>query len=604
MAFCTKCGKELRDGDKFCFYCGEPVRGDNAGENHSEKKDSGQETGGSTDYENKDRGKFGNDKRLIGVIIAAVLVLVVLFFLVRGGKESVPEQKENDTEYTSYSNAAVCFSLDYPEGYMVTEPEDNNVLITNDGEADFQVSAEYAFHTTTNSFIYSAKDFAEQIENDEGVLTAWIGAPDIEVTDTKTGKLGGRECYQYDFTLEMEGDPNTGRLYLIEGDGQFGCYSLMSVINENAKDAKVFKEQRDAIEKSFQVTGAHQPEGYSMHQYDGLKTQTVIRDSVLEKTEESNSRIVVYPVKGEYSKANIWISASTYDSGERDAKEILEKECEFVLEHEDNAKLISQPSEIDGGRYPMMGATFEFYDKGDKFTATEIVVDRGGEYWNVEMEALDEYLEAASGALSDVLASLRFTDGTETGTKSMVSGIIKEIEDRSDYVSESYWKPLAAADDFNGDGVQEFLAVYEVKDGAGINVVYDLWSLKESGAQKLKSEVLFKEVGGNNGIVGIVNPGSGPLLAVYRYEPEGETFNCYYTYFSWEKDKSALGDSGYYLECHGNYEQEEKGRYILGDTSVEKSKFDAKYKELTQWTYRLDLLGGGGDGAKTFDEMK
>ncbi len=186
----------------------------------------------------------------------------------------------------------------------------------------------------------------------------------------------------------------------------------------------------------------------------------------------------------------------------------------------------------------------------------------------------------------------------------MVQEVIREIENQPGYTNSPYWEPLAAADDFNGDGIQELLAVYEMKDNSAVNAMYDLWSLKESGPQKLRSEVLFKEVGGNNGIVGIVNPGGEPLLAVYRYEPEGDLFHDYYTYFSWERDKSALGDSGYYLECHGNFEKEEQGRYILGDAAVEKSKFDAKYKELTQWTYKLDLLGGAVSGARTFDDLK
>ena len=42
----------------------------------------------------------------------------------------------------------------------------------------------------------------------------------------------------------------------------------------------------------------------------------------------------------------------------------------------------------------------------------------------------------------------------------------------------------------------------------------------------------------------------------------------------------------------------------MGDTAVEKEKFDAKYRELTAWEYRLDLLGGAGDGGvKTFDDF-
>lgn len=611
MAYCTKCGSELRDGDKFCYQCGAPVREESKdAADGVVKKDDGYNAGKNRKDDGYDAGKKFSSKQLAGGIAAAAVIIIVICFSLWGGRDRDADKDimEDEIRYTAYSNDTVCFSLDYPEGYMVTEPEDNNVVITNDGDADFQVSAEYAFYTTTNSFIYSAKDFAEQIKDNEEVLTGWIGAPDIRITDTKTGRLGGRECYQYDFTLELKGNPNTGRLFLIDGDGEYGCYSLMTVINENAKDAKIFKKQQEAMENSFQVTGTHQADGYGIYHYDEQGVQFAVRDAYLGKTKESGSRIVVYPAEGVYSEASIWMGASNFDSDERDADAVLEKECKYILENKDNAKMISQPAEIEGGRYPMSGAALEFYDKGEKYTAKEIIVDCGKERWAVEMEASDEYLEGASAALSDILASLKFTDEEKTDSVPAAAGtaqdVIREIESQPGYTKSPYWEPLAASDDFNGDGTKELLAVYEMKDNSGINVMYDLWSLGKPEPQKLKSEVLFKEVGGNNGIAGIVNPEGEPLLAVYRYEPEGDLFHNYYTYFSWEKDKSALGDSGYYLECHGSYEKEEQGRYILGDTAVEKSKFDAKYKELTQWTYKLDLQGGAGGGVGTFDDMK
>lgn len=650
MAFCTKCGKELRDGDKFCFYCGEPVRGGNEGEEGKRSEPVKQEeevkrtepTGFSTE-EIKTDSRHGNKKpgnARLAVGAAAVLALIFAVFFFLRGEKSQEEKPEDDTKYVSYVNDTVCFSFDYPEGYTVTEPDSNNVLITEDSEADFQISAEYAVSTAGNSFIYSAKDFAEQIEDDGDVLTAWTGAKEIELTDTKKGELGGRERYQYDFTFEMEGNPNAGRLILIEGDGEFGCYSLMSAINENAEDAALYKKQRDAAEQTFKVTGAHQAEGYRIYSYDSPDVSFAVRDEVLESTEQSGDRIVVYPVKGEYSRASIWMDEDDGESVGRDIKALIQKNIEFDLSHYDGAQLISQPKELNIGRYPVLGADMGYYEKGERYTCSEFVVSHDDGFWEIKLKSTDANFDAVSGAMSDVLSSLRFGGGeadggdsrepevggltsgdtkgedtksrdtksedTENGENAIdaASEVIREIKSQAGFVDNSSWKPLAAADDFNGDNVQELLAVYEVKDGAGINVMYDLWSLGKDGAAKIKSEVLFKEVGGNNGIVGIVKPGGVPYLAVYRYEPEGDLFNNYYTYFSWEKDKSALGDSGYYLENHGNYNQEDKGRYIMGDTAVEKEKFDAKYRELTTWEYRLDLLGGAGDGGvKTFDDF-
>lgn len=193
----------------------------------------------------------------------------------------------------------------------------------------------------------------------------------------------------------------------------------------------------------------------------------------------------------------------------------------------------------------------------------------------------------------------------EQSTEDMLRQIIARIEAQSGFVTNSSWEPLAESGDFNGDGTQEFLAVYEIKNSGGIDVMYDVWSLESKGPVRLKSEVLFKEVGGNNGVVGIVNPGGKAYLAVYRYEPQGDMFNNYYRYIPWNEKESGFLESDIYLENHGNYNNENQGRYIMGDTAVEKNQFDARYAELTKWVYRLDFLGGGGDGGiKTFAEMK
>lgn len=212
-----------------------------------------------------------------------------------------------------------------------------------------------------------------------------------------------------------------------------------------------------------------------------------------------------------------------------------------------------------------------------------------------------------SGEASPAAASQSTEGSAPTGqsTEDMLRDIIARIEAQPGFVTDSSWEPLAASGDFNGDGTQEFLAVYEMKNSGGINVMYDVWSLPSRGPVRLKSEALFKEVGGNNGIVGIVNPEGKPYLAVYRYEPQGDRFNNYYRYIPWSETESAFLESDIYLENHGNYNNENQGRYIMGDTAVEKGEFNTRYAELTKWVYRLDFLGGGGDGGvRTFAEMK
>lgn len=152
MAFCTQCGSRLEEGDKFCSNCGAPVQ------------------------RKEEKAKPSKKKVFIGIGIAAgvtvflALVVLCVVSLIRNTGNSDAEKEE--TNYVTYTNDTVCFSVEYPEGYMVTEPgTDNQVLITEGEEADFQVSIEYAYYTAGDSAIYSAADFVEQVENDPTVLT-------------------------------------------------------------------------------------------------------------------------------------------------------------------------------------------------------------------------------------------------------------------------------------------------------------------------------------------------------------------------------------------------------------------------------------------------
>lgn len=197
------------------------------------------------------------------------------------------------------------------------------------------------------------------------------------------------------------------------------------------------------------------------------------------------------------------------------------------------------------------------------------------------------------------------TDTEESGVKDMVADIISGIKSQSGFVTDSYREPLAVCDDFNGDGIKELLAVYEIqRSDIQFDVVYELWSLPATGAVRLKSEVLFIEVGGNSGLVGIVQSDDTVYLAIAQYEPEGDVFNNYYIYWPWKTGESSLGEDNVYMESHGTYDEEEQGRYILGDTKVDRSTFDAKQNEFSNWLYELDIFADPGNGdAMTFDAL-
>lgn len=599
MAFCTRCGKKLEEGDRFCAGCGAPVTGagtQNTGEIKTER----------------------DKKRLAaGAVILFILACVSIFGLWRTrGAGTVLDH----TEYVEYRNDEACFSLQYPEGYMVTEPDSNNVLITEGEEADFQVVVEYAFHTVSDCAIYSAKDFAEQIEKDESVLTDWIGMDEIQVDEVSQTKVSGRDCYMYQFHLQMDGNNHAGKLLIFDSDGEFGCYSYMCVINEQAKDAKLYQLQSEAMEASFKITGVYQEEGYTLYSCEESELQFMVRDEAMNETEETDRGwIVVYPVDGVYSEANIWIDSTTDKTAEVDVNTALENNCRYYFNQKSQTQYTSNPTELGYGRYPYMNIELQYYEKGEWITVSTTVFEHDGVYWRLVMSATEEYLDTAAKAASDILFSLKFDEESESSSMDpdelkdasdisddRAAEVITEIEKSSGFVSGGTWEPLAAADDFNGDGNTELLAVYETKDSSGtINVMYDVWSLEGKKAVQLESEILYTEAGGNSGAAGIVNAEGRTYLAIVRKEPKGESFDNYYTYIPWSRTESSLEDAWIYMESHGIYGQEEAGRYILGDTKVSKEEFDDRQEDFAAWVYKLDLLEGAGNaGVLTFDEIR
>lgn len=609
MAFCTKCGKELREGDKFCAFCGEPVR---------EIQEEAPPSAGP---------KSGRTLLVIGVVTAVIILIIIIGALFFGGESkeaageetSVSKGTKNETQYDTYTNDTVLFSAEYPQNYTVTEPYDNMVVFTEGEEADFQVVIEYAYHTAGDSMIYSAEDFHNQINANPKVLSDWLGTEEVQVTDEGRDKLAGKDCYQYGFEVQMDGENHTGNLYIVDGNGAFGCYTLMSMVNEEAEESELYKEQAGAVKERFCITGSYQAEGYTIYSYNDLDMKFAVRDTAMGETKQSGGNVVIYPVDKVFTEANIWIGSTSYEEGKKTAKEVLESCCNYLLTENVGGKYTSQVGTPDCGRYDYAGVNAEYYEKGEKYTLTVFTFVLDGKYRYIRTKYTDEYKETTEKALSDLLYSLKFgqdsavAESEETGetkeTQKKESRaeleIIEKIEKTEGYTKTDYWEPLAVMEDFNGDGVEEFLAVYEVKHGNTIDVLYEVWSLEESGAKKVKSEVLFTEVGGNNGVVGIVEAEGKSYLAVYRYEPEAEQFNNYYIYYPWDTQKSKLGDSVIYLECHGTYDKEEKGRYIIGDTSVEMSKFNERYEELTNWVYRLAILEGSeGNGVMSLEEMK
>ena len=674
MGFCTKCGKELNENDRFCFHCGEPipelrkqvVHEENNKETTKERK---QETWDSeknqkteepivekTQHtkteeplkkETKQKNIFA-DKRTIILIVIAIIVVGILViiggaFLKKGKGDSdsdVSKKLLEDVQYNTYTNDTVFFSLDYPQGYQVTEPNTNNVVITESNEADFQVVIEYTYHTVSNSAIYSADDFAAQIQADFSVFTDWVGVSELNMTSQQQTTVAGMKCYEYCFDFMMDNNQHAGKLYLFDSMSDCGCYSFMTVVNENVELADAYKELANTMLQSFRITGQCMPEGYQVYDNDTLGLQLMVRNDAAAKITESSSgdAVAIYPIEGIYTECSIWISESTFGT-EKEMVSALQSSCSYYLEYKDNAQYLSQPIELEYGRYPCLGIDLQYYDDGVKKTVSNFLLKVGDAYWKVTMDTTDAYYNTAALAVSDVLFSIMFDNlpvpleetamnnmssstGTDNSTvqkdtnetvqksntssdsKSPVADIIAQIENTAGFQKNAGEQGIVA--DMNFDGIEDFLATYIVENSEGIlDVMYEVWTLPSTGPVKLKSGLVFSQVGGNSGMVSVVLKDNTHYLVVGRNEPEGDKFNSYNSYFEWSTDKPEIIGGGYYLEGHGNYEDTENGRYIWGATKIDYDTFVEYQLDFSETLYRLNiLLSPDTNHAKAFADFK
>lgn len=104
--FCTKCGKELRDGSEFCVYCGAPVKKEEgeAQEFSALSADSNAVRGGDTEKrEDSPSAKKHKVLPMIGMVSAILLIAAVSFGVVyfldhRDEKTSVLVEREDSDE--------------------------------------------------------------------------------------------------------------------------------------------------------------------------------------------------------------------------------------------------------------------------------------------------------------------------------------------------------------------------------------------------------------------------------------------------------------------------------------------------------------------------
>lgn len=670
MGFCTKCGKQLNENDRFCFHCGEPIPELRKQVVHEENnkettKELKQETVDNEisqkqeeaivekpqhikteeplKKETKPKNIFADKRTIILIAIIAVGILAIAGgALLKKGKgdsdSEVSKKLLEDIQYSTYANDTVFFCVDYPQGYQITEPNTNNVIITESNEADFQVAIEYTYHTVSNSAIYSADDFAAQIQADFSVFKEWVGVSELNMTSQQQTTIAGMKCYEYCFDFMMDNNQHAGKLYLFDSMSDCGCYSFMTVVNENVELADAYKELANTMLQSFRITGQCIPEGYKIYDNDTLGLQLMIRNDAAANITESSSddAVAIYPIEGIYTECSILIRESSFGT-ESEMVSALQSSCSYYIEYRDNAQYLSQPIELEYGRYPCLGIDLQYYDDGVKKTVSNFLLKVGDAYWEVTMDTTDAYYNTAALAVSDVLFSIMLDNmpvpleetamnnmdsSTETNNtvqkdtktqqksntsnngKSAVADIIAQIENTSGFRQNTGEQGILA--DMNFDGVEDFLATYTVENSEGIiDVMYEVWTLPSTGPVMLKSGLVFSQVGGNSGMVSVVLKDNSHYLVVSCNEPEGDKFNSYTSYFEWNTDKQGTIDGGYYLEGHGNYEDTDNGRYIWGDTKIDYDTFVEYQLDFSDTLYRLNILSSPDTNhAKAFADFK
>lgn len=605
-----------------------------------------------------------------GAALALILIAAVAFFFITAKTKAViepslaPERsealssapaasgKQGAGSFLHYENGAVSFAFDYPEHFTYDEPNLNNVILGVEEEC--RVAVEYAYITTKNCFIYSSEDLVQQIEADPAVLSGYVGAENVLVQEEGQEKINGQPCYVYHWTLAQNSKNYTGALYLFDSQGEFGCYTFMWMVEDAAKDAGRYQEQIEKMLNSFQITGPYQAEGYTIYEMEepdylrfALRNQLVQGEMELGyqgSFRALDNNLTIKPAAEGRSQISMYetsVQRPYADREKDDFASVMETAISTYFSDADyqNAQLLSEPTRLEIGRYPYVELDLTCHYSGfradEDWVVYELVFPQGGHYWNITLTATDETLEQTSQVLVDLLMTLQVEGDTldlgenafgslpdfkapasqarpaaQADKNQVIDQLLTQIEGTAGFVTpDDYYQPLASFTDIDGNGVNELLCVYKVKKGSDFQALYDVYSINSDGSYTVaaSSQLLYKEVGGNSGVLGLaVDTAGKPYLMVETHSPQGDRFNNTYTYIPWNSGQTKLEDTWVYLEAHGVYGEERNGEYVLGDTKTDKATFDARRADFANHWTDLDLNKGPGNGGNnmSFEQIR
>lgn len=635
--YCSKCGAKLPEGARFCQNCGAQVQA--AG-------DAAQGGAPPQPYYPpvKQRPKWLIPVVVSASVLAAVLMLVVIVKILTGGLmdnraaepessvqvevvEPAPEFGDEPAEsFERYENHDVMFAIDYPGGFEFSEPNANNVLFGSGDQC--RVAVEYAYMTTGNCFIYSAGDFIDLMSASPQGLSDWIGAAGAELLETREEEYGGQPCTALIWELSQNGMDYDGALYVFDSQGDFGCYTILTMVERGSENEAAFREDIAAMLQSFQITGPYEAEGIAVHGAEELGLRFALQEDRIEgRIDIEDDHVLIVPAGETFSHSSIRIQKETTFTPEKHTAERTLEGCSgYYIRQKDNGRYISEPTQLAVGRYDFSEVDVQYTESGEEHVASVIIFRYGGDYWRVTMVASESNLDVTREALGDVLVSLDLggeisggsagpePDTGEADKNQIIDEILTKIEGTDGFIGpDGSYEPLASFTDIDGNGVNELLVLYKVKkkgpDGHNVfRVQYDVYSV-EGGSYKalaIGSE-LYEEVGGNSGTIGLaVDKAMKPYLKVETKSPQGDRFNDSVIYIPWNDDQSDFDDYTVYFERHGVYGEEDRGEYIAGDTKVDRESYEARQTEfMSLWTdLNLNMGPGNGGNNMSFEQIR
>ena len=167
---CKKCGKEIKDGDSFCTYCGTPVNGEdnNKGKVKSKKNEN------DIKVQNDTKKKSNKLKIIIPIIVVVLIIICIVVVIILKNKNNgetntneVVEEQQQDTSKIEIGTNYNCVTYGV-KGYINFNTETSYVMnMTYDMSESVTYNGTYKRDGNTITLTVTYYDMAEDPETFE-----------------------------------------------------------------------------------------------------------------------------------------------------------------------------------------------------------------------------------------------------------------------------------------------------------------------------------------------------------------------------------------------------------------------------------------------------